>query len=46
MSGVTTLKDLNIFSLYLRKALKFLNQYPFNPALFPSESVKEKSNAT
>ena len=32
---------------YFRKILhEFINQYPFNPALFPSEPAMEKSNAT
>ena len=32
---------------YFRKILhEFINQYPFNPALFPSERTMEKSNAT
>ena len=32
---------------YFRKILhEFIDQYPFNPALFPSESTMEKSNAT
>ena len=32
---------------YFRKILhKFINQYPFNPALFLSEPTMEKSNAT
>ena len=32
---------------YFRKILhEFINQYPFNPALFPSEPAMEESNAT
>ena len=32
---------------YFRKILReFINEYPFNPALFPSEPTMEKSNAT
>ena len=32
---------------YFRKILReFIKQYPFNPALFPSEPATEKSNST
>ena len=32
---------------HFRKILhEFINQYPFNPALFPSESTMDRSNAT
>lgn len=45
MNGTTTFNALTALAWCLRKDIEFKHQYPFNPSLFPSESVKEKGNA-